>query len=49
MDSWKKVIPTEFQIEAFKEVEQQMNLRAEKEGFFKLSVPFAVTDCKKNN
>ncbi len=47
MDSWKNLIPANRQVEIFKETENRMNKKAGIDGFFKLSVPFAVIDCEK--
>ena len=48
LDEWKKIIPIEKQTQIFRELELRMNNKAEKDGFFKLSVPFAVIDAEKN-
>ena len=47
LSEWKKIIPAERQSQIFKEVELRMNNRSEKDGLFKLSVPFVVIDAEK--
>lgn len=47
LDGWKDIVPPERHIEVFTRVEKLMNEKAEKEGFFKLSVPFVLIDCTK--
>ncbi len=48
LDSWKSIIPLDRQIEVFDQVEKTINRQAEKNGIFKLSIPFVVIDCVKN-
>ena len=47
LDSWKNIIPPEGQNRIFELIEDSLNNLAEKKGEVKLSVPFAVIDCKK--
>ncbi len=47
-DEWKKIIPVERQSQIFYEIELRMNSKAETDGLFILSVPFAVIDAEKN-
>ena len=47
LDGWKNIVPTDKQIEVFKRIENKMNEKAEIDEFFKLSVPFALIDCKR--
>ena len=47
LSEWKKIIPAERQSQIFKEVELRMNNKSEKDGLFKLSVPFVVIDAEK--
>ena len=48
LSEWKKIVPEEKRSEIFEQVENRMNEAAEKEGFFKLSVPFVVIDCERS-
>ena len=48
LDAWKSIIPADKQIEVFTQVEKIINQKAEKDGIFKLSVPFVLIDCVKN-
>lgn len=48
LDSWKGIIPENRQIEVFGKIEKMINQKAEKDGKFKLSIPFVVIDCLKN-
>ncbi len=48
LDGWKSIIPAARQTEIFKRIEYLMNLQADIEGFFKLSVPFVLIDCTKS-
>jgi ubiquinone/menaquinone biosynthesis C-methylase UbiE len=48
LDSWKKLIPDEMQQMIFSEIESRINRIADKDGFFRLSVPFVVIDARKN-
>lgn len=47
LESWKGIIPDKKQEEIFKEIEIEMNKQSEKEGLFKLSIPFVVIDCER--
>ena len=47
LESWKGIVPEKRHKEIFKKIENIMNLQAEKDGFFKLSVPFVVIDGEK--
>ncbi|HJO93107.1 MAG TPA: methyltransferase domain-containing protein [Victivallales bacterium] len=47
LDGWKDIVPTTKQVEIFKLIENQMNEKANREGCFKLSIPFVLIDCKK--
>jgi len=46
MEGWKNIIPTEKQKMIFEIVEKKMNQQASREGFFRMSVPFYVINCK---
>jgi SAM-dependent methyltransferase len=48
LDSWKKLVTDERQQMIFSEIEDRINRIADKDGFFKLSVPFVVIDVRKN-
>jgi len=48
LDSWKKLVTDERQQMIFSEIEDRINRIADKEGFFRLSVPFVVIDVRKN-
>ena len=48
LDSWKSIVPVDKQIEVFRKIERTINQKAEKDGIFKLSVPFVLIDCVKN-
>lgn len=48
LEGWKSIIPADRQIEVFSRVEKLINQKAEKDGIFKLSVPFVLIDCRKN-
>ena len=45
LDGWKSIVPTEMQESIFTEIENKMNEKAQRDGCFKLSVPFVVIDC----
>ncbi|MFH2142681.1 MAG: methyltransferase domain-containing protein [Bacteroidota bacterium] len=47
LDGWKSIFPTKKQDDIFKKIENYMNEKAYADGFFKLSVPFALIDCEK--
>lgn len=47
LDSWKSIVPDDRQIEVFKKIEKIINQKAEKDGIFKLSIPFVLIDCVK--
>lgn len=47
IDAWKSLVPKVRQEEIFGLVEKELNTRAAKEGGLKLSVPFAVIDCRR--
>ncbi len=44
LDAWLENVPTDRQEEIFNEIEQRINRIADKEGYFRLSVPFAVIE-----
>lgn len=48
LPSWKSLVPNDRVEEIFNEVLFDINNIAEKEGYFKLTVPFAVIDCYKS-
>ncbi|MCP4180934.1 MAG: class I SAM-dependent methyltransferase [bacterium] len=48
LKAWKSIVPVNEQIEIFKLIENRMNKNAERNRFFKLSIPFASIDCIKN-
>lgn len=45
MDSWIKIVPKNRLKEIFTIIENKINKKAEKEGLFRLSIPFVVIDC----
>lgn len=47
LDGWKSIIPSENQIAIFERMETLMNEQAADAGYFKLSIPFVLIDCKK--
>ncbi len=47
IDSWKEFVPRKKHKEIFSEVEKRLNEVALSNGFFKLTVPFVLMDCKK--
>lgn len=47
LDGWKSIVPIDRQVEIFKQMEELMNQHSNKNGFFKLSVPFVIINCKK--
>ena len=47
LDGWKSIVPIDKQVEIFKQMEELMNQHSNKNGYFKLSVPFVIIDCKK--
>jgi ubiquinone/menaquinone biosynthesis C-methylase UbiE len=47
IDGWKSVVPNERQVEIFELIENELNLKSEKDGVLTLSVPFVTIDCKK--
>ncbi len=47
LDSWKNIVSKDKQAEIFEIIENKMNKIAEDQGFFKLSIPFAVIDSEK--
>jgi len=47
LESWKSIVPDEKQEEIFAEIEVRMNKQSEKDGLFKLSIPFVVIDCER--
>lgn len=47
LDSWKSIAPEEKQSEIFQIIENRINEQVKDNSFFKLSVPFAVIDCRK--
>lgn len=48
LDGWKDFVPQDLQKQVFQEIENKMNEKAEKDGFFELSVPFVVIDAIRN-
>lgn len=49
LDSWKSIVPLHQQKEVFCELESTMNQLAEKQGEFRLSIPFVTIDCFKTS
>lgn len=47
LDSWKNIIPQDRQVEIFHEIESRLNVIAEKQSCFKLTVPFALINAEK--
>lgn len=47
LEAWMKIVPENLQEEIFKEIEKRINILAEKEGFFALSIPFVVIETIK--
>lgn len=47
LSTWKNIVPEDKQTEVFGIIEKRMNKIAEKQGFFKLSIPFVVIDSEK--
>ena len=47
LDSWKNIIPVEKQEYVFNLVKQQVDLLAQQNGTFTLSVPYVTIDCVK--
>ena len=47
MKAWKEIVPTSLQDEIFKQVEDKMNRRAERNQGFAMRVPFVTMDCEK--
>lgn len=47
LKGWKSIVLTDKQVEIFEEIEKEMNILSEKDGYFKLSVPFVLIDCTK--
>jgi len=47
LDSWKDLIPEKRQAEIFDEIESKLNKFAQNSGELKLTIPFAVFDCRK--
>ena len=48
LNEWKNILPKEKQPQIFRELEIRMDKKAESEGLFKLSIPFAVIDAEKD-
>lgn len=48
LDGWKSIVTEDKQVDVFSKVEEIMNQSADRDGFFKLSVPFVLIDCIKN-
>lgn len=47
MDRWKKIIPEDRLQKIFSIIENKINIKAEKKGLFRLSIPFVVIDCER--
>jgi ubiquinone/menaquinone biosynthesis C-methylase UbiE len=47
LDGWKSIIPIDRQREIFKQIEKLMNQEADINGYFTLTIPFVLIDCKK--
>jgi len=47
MESWKNIIPVDYQEKIFKQIENRLNAQAEKTGGFSMQVPFVTVDCEK--
>lgn len=48
LSGWKKMVPQDRAEEVFDEITMRINKIADRQGYFKLTVPFAVIDCRKN-
>jgi len=46
IEGWKSIVPTEKQETIFSIIEDKMNRQALNDGFFRMSVPFYVINCK---
>ena len=47
LDSWKSIVPAEYQKDIFNQLEMRINNIAENAGGFSLAVPFVTIDCRK--
>jgi arsenite methyltransferase len=47
MEAWKEIVPASLQDEIFKQIEDKMNRRAERNQGFAMRVPFVTMDCEK--
>ena len=47
LGGWKEIVPAEQQELIFNEIERRMNDKADIDGYFRLSVPYVVIDCRK--
>lgn len=47
LGSWKKLVPQDKVEEIFKEIIKRIDSISERDGCFKLTIPFVVIDCKK--
>jgi hypothetical protein len=47
MKAWKEIVPASLQDEIFRQIEDKMNRRAEKNQGFAMRVPFVTMDCEK--
>lgn len=48
LDSWKELVPAGMEKEIFKQIEYELNVISEENGFLELSVPFALIDSRKH-
>ena len=47
MKAWKEIVPASLQDEIFRQIEDKMNRRAERNQGFAMRVPFVTMDCEK--
>lgn len=48
LDAWKMIVPEEKSGLIFKEIEKRLNEISEKQGFFRITIPFAVIEARKD-
>ena len=47
MEAWKEIVPSNLQDEIFKQIEDRLNRKAERNQGFAMRVPFVTMDCEK--
>ena len=47
LESWKEIIPGNFQEEIFKEIESRLNKQVQNAGLLSLTIPFVLISCEK--